>query len=270
MTRGGHAPPRTLDYRGAVIAPESTTTDAAATWVRVLRWSAWALTVCLVAAGILFVLVEFELIDVPGVPPGLTHDYPVRLGYFFADQRVLFPYEVAGSVLFALGFLALAAIGVGLRSLTPMRDPIGTIVATSFGFSGALLVISQLMFVGAKRVAIDPHVCQCRYAPEQLISQDRTLAMVEGIGDWLIAGALLLAAAGMLAIPALVARSGVLSRTWARASQLLAVLFLVAILGLLFEVDILFQLIAAVGSVILLPAWALWLERQLTARASTT
>jgi hypothetical protein len=253
-----------------VIASEPASTDVAATWVKVLRWSAWALTVCLVAAGILFVLVEFEVIDVPGTPPGIPNDFPVRLGYYFADQRVIFPYEVAGSILFALGFLAFAAIGLGLRSLTPHRDPIGTIVATSFGFSGALLVISQLMYVGAKRIAIDPEVCQCEYAAEQLISQDRTLEMVIGIGDWLIAGALLLAGLGMLAIPSLVGRSGVLSRSWARASQALAVLFFVAILALLFEVDIVFQLIAAVGSVLLLPAWALWLERQLRMRSVTT
>jgi hypothetical protein len=32
-----------------------------------------------------------------------------------------------------------------------------------------------------------------------------------------------------------------------------------------FEIDIVFQLIAAVGSVILLPAWAIWLDRQVTA-----
>jgi hypothetical protein len=210
------------------------------------------------------------VIDVPGIPPGLPNDFPVRLGYYFADQRVIFPYEVAGSILFALGFLAFAAIGLGLRSLTPHRDPIGTIVATSFGFSGALLVISQLMYVGAKRIAIDPEVCQCEYAPEQLISQDRTLEMVIGIGDWLIAGALLLAGLGMLAIPALVARSRVLSPVWGRVSQALAIVFFVAILGLLFEVDIVFQLIAAVGSVLLLPAWALWLERQLRMGSVTT
>lgn len=232
-----------------------------ATWLRVLRWSAWALTACLGAAGILFVLVEFDIIDVPGLPAGIGNDYPVRLGYFFADQRVLFPYEVAGSILFAFGFLAFAAIGLALRSLTSQRDPIGTIVATSFGFAGGLLVISQLMYVGAKRVAIDPDVCQCEYAPEQLISQDRTLEMVVGIGDWFIAGALLLAGLGMLAMPALALRAG-LSPTWGRASQAIAVLFFVAVLALLFEVDIVFQLIAAIGSVILLPAWALWLDRQ--------
>jgi hypothetical protein len=246
-----------------VIASEPASTDVAATWVKVLRWSAWVLTACLVAAGILFILVEFEVIEVPGVPPGLPNDYPTRLGYYFADQRVIFPYEVAGSILFALGFLAFAAIGLGLRSLTPHRDPIGTIVATSFGFSAALLVISQLMYVGAKRLAIDPDVCQCEYAPEQLISQDRTLEMVVGIGDWLIAGSLLIAGLGMLAIPAVVARSRVLSSAWGRVSQALAIVFFVAVLGLLFEVDIIFQLIAAVASVILLPAWALWLDRQL-------
>jgi hypothetical protein len=44
----------------------------------------------------------------------------------------------------------------------------------------------------------------------------------------------------------------------------LALVLLVGILGLLFEVDVVFDLFAAVGSVILLPAWALWLDRQVT------
>ena len=45
---------------------------------------------------------------------------------------------------------------------------------------------------------------------------------------------------------------------------MLGILFVIGMLGLIFEVDIVFQLIAAVGSVILLPAWSLWLDRQVT------
>ena len=62
-----------------------------------------------------------------------------------------------------------------------------------------------MIFIGAKRVAIDPAVCECKWAPEQMIGQDRTLEMIYGVQDWLIAGALLLAGLGMLAIPSLVA-----------------------------------------------------------------
>jgi len=248
-----------------VIASEPARTDEAAAWIKVLHWSAWALTACLVGAGILFFLVEFGAIEGPGPPAGLPSDYVLNLGYYFADQRAVFPYEVAGAVLFSLGFLAFAGIGLGLKSMTPPRAPIGTIVAGSFAFSAGLLVVSQMAFVGAKRVAIDPSVCECKYAPEQMISQDRALEMIYGVNDWLIAGALLFAGLGMLAIPNLVAQSGVLSMAWGRASQLLSILFFLAILGLLFEVDIVFQLIAAVGSVLLLPAWALWLDRHLKA-----
>jgi hypothetical protein len=253
-----------------VITSEPTMTDEAATWAKVLHWSAWALTACLVAAGILFALVEFGVIEGPGEPAGLPNDYVIHLGYYFADQRAVFPYEVAGAALFSLGFLAFAGIGLGLKSLVPPRDPIGTIVAGAFVFSAGLLVVSQLAFVGAKRVAIDPSVCECKYAPEQMISQDRTLEMIYGVNDWLIAGALLLAGLGMLLIPSLVARSEALSTGWARASQLLSILFFIAILGLLFEVDIVFQLIAAVGSVLLLPAWALWLDRQVVRTGLST
>ncbi len=89
--------------------------------------------------------------------------------------------------------------------------------------------------------------------------------MIGGASAWLLVGALLLASLGMLVIPSLVSGSRLLSRPWGQISQVLGVLFLIGVLGLLFEVDIVFQLIAAVGSVIVLPAWALWLDRQVAA-----
>ena len=50
---------------------------------------------------------------------------------------------------------------------------------------------------------------------------------------------------------------------------MLAIVLFVGILGLLFEVDIVFELFAAVGSVVLIPAWALWLDRQLARTSSS-
>jgi hypothetical protein len=255
-------------YRSPVIETEPAISDETVPWARILHWAAWALATCFVLAGILFVLVESGVIEGPGAPPGIPNDYPTRLGYFLADQRVIFPYETAAAVLFSLGFIALAGIGVGLRGVAGPRDPMGTITAGCFGFAAGIGVISQLAYVGAKRVAIDPAVCECKYAPEQTISQDRALEMIGGASDWLLAGALLLAALGMLTIPSLVSRSRSLSRLWAQVSQVLGIVLLIGVLALLFEVDIVFQLIAAVGSVILLPAWALWLDRQVTVEAA--
>ena len=40
----------------------------------------------------------------------------------------MFPYEVAGAVFYSLGFLAFAFIGLGLKSMTPARDPNGAIM----------------------------------------------------------------------------------------------------------------------------------------------
>jgi hypothetical protein len=244
-------------------------TDETAASAQVIRWGAWVLSASLVIAGILFGLVQFGAIEGPGPPPGVPNEYPTQLGYFFADERVVFPYEVAGALLFSLGFLAFAAIGLGLRNLTGTRDPIGTIVAACFAFAAGLLVVSQLIFIGAKQVAIDKALCDCRWATEQVISQHRTLEMVYGINEWLVAGSLFLAGLGMLAIPALVTRQPPLPIAWARASQALAVIFFVAVLAVCFQVDIVFELIAAIGSVLLLPAWALWLDRRIHAGSSS-
>jgi hypothetical protein len=244
---------------------DSGTTTETSSWRDVLHWSALALVVCLVIAGILLSLVEFGAIEGPGAPAGTPNDYTIHLGYYFADQRVVFPYEVGGAVFYSLGFLAFALVGLGLKNMMPVGEPGGTMVAGAFAFSAGLLVVSQLAFIGAKRVAIDPAVCECKYAPEQLISQDRTLDMIYGVNDWLIAGALLLAGLGMLAIPRVVARSAVLSTAWGRASRILSIWFFVGVIAFVFDIEILFQLIAAVGSILLLPAWALWLDRQVAA-----
>ena len=240
------------------------TSEETDSWAKILHRATWGLTICFVLAGILFILVEAGVVEGPGPPPGIPNDYPTNLGYFLADERVVFPYEVAAGILFSLGFIALAGIGVGLRGIAGPRDPMGTITAGCFGLAAGLGVISQLILIGAKRVAIDPAICECKYAAEQTISQHRTLEMIGGASDWLLAGALLLAGLGMLAIPSLVARSRLLTRSWGQVSQVLGILFVIGMLGLVFEVDIVFQLIAAVGSVILLPAWSLWLDRQVT------
>jgi hypothetical protein len=242
---------------------ESLSAEETTSWTTALRRATLALAVCLVVAGILFVLVEFGVIEGPGPPPGTPREYPTQLGYFFADERVIFPYQIAGGLLFSLGFLALAAIGMGLRSLAGRGYAIGTAVAACFSFAAGLLVTSQLIFIGAKRVAIDPELCDCRWATEQIISQHRALVMVDGVTNWLVAGTLLMGGLGMLAIPGIVARIPSLSAGWGRASQILGVVFLIGVVAIVFEIEILFQLVAAIGSVVLLSGWALWLGRQL-------
>ncbi|HET9671458.1 MAG TPA: hypothetical protein VFQ40_01250, partial [Actinomycetota bacterium] len=118
-----------------------------------LRWASWALAACFIVAGVLFALIEFGVIEGPGPPAGIPDDYPTNLGYFLADQRVVFPYETAAAVLFSLGFIALAGIGIGLRSLAGPGDLAGTATAGSFAFAAGLGVISQLGYIGATRVA---------------------------------------------------------------------------------------------------------------------
>lgn len=237
--------------------------EETATWTRVVHWAALALAASLLVAGVLFALVEFGVVEGSGPPADAPNDYPIQLGFYFADQQVIFPYQIAGGLLFSLGFLAFALIGLGLRSLSGRPNPLGTIVAACFAFGAGLLVVSQLIFIGAKRVAIDTFLCDCRWATEQLISQDRALAMVESVNEWLIAGSLLLTGLGMLSLPALAARTPMLTAAWARASQMLGVVFFLGVLAILFEFDLAFELIAAVGSVLLLPAWAVWLDRRL-------
>ncbi len=38
---------------------------------------------------------------------------------------------------------------------------------TTSCFTAGIGVISQLAYIGAKRVAIDPAICECKYAPDR-------------------------------------------------------------------------------------------------------
>jgi hypothetical protein len=232
-------------------------------WIRAGRWLAWVLAVSFLVAAVIFILLEFDVTARPVERPPGPPDLVSELQAFFANEQTRWPQQVAASLLFALGFAALAGIGVLLRDVLGRQDGRTSIVSGSLGMAGVVGVTSQLAWLGAREVAIDGRWCDCKYFIEQIVSQGRTLAMIDGLQEWLLFGVFALAAAGIFLAGRLALERGFPSSGWARYSFIIAALFLVALVGSFFDLELLFAAITGIGGGILLPLWALWLARQL-------
>jgi hypothetical protein len=235
-------------------------------WVWVGRLLSWVVAGSFLLAGVMFALAESGITAPEGsaAPRTARRDFVDATIAFFQDEQSRWPQELTYSLLFALGFAALAGLGVLLARALGGTETRAAILSVTFAMAGTLGVAGQLLFVGAKQVAIDPHYCDCQYAPEQIISQARGLALVEGAQRWLLGGFFVLAALAFWQLAQLTLRQGVFSARWARLSQLLGVVLLVElVVPLAPQFELALQAIVFVGASILLPFWALWLDRQL-------
>jgi hypothetical protein len=235
-------------------------------WVWVGRLLSWVVAGSFLLAGVMFVLVESGLTapERSTAPRVARQDFVDATIAFFQDQQARWPQELTASLLFAVGFAALAGLGVLLARALGGTDARAALLSLTFVMAGSLGVTAQLLFVGAKQVAIDPHYCDCQYAPEQIISQARGLALVEGAQRWLLGGFFVLAALGFWQLAQLSLQRGVFSTRWARLSQLLAVVLLIElVVPLAPQFELALQVVVFVGAGILLPFWAVWLSRQL-------
>lgn len=232
-------------------------------WVRAGRWLAWVLAISFFGAAVIFILLEFDVTARPVERPPGPPDFVAELQAFFANEQTRWPQQVASSLLFALGFAALAGIGLLLRDVLGRQDGRTSIVSASLGMAGVVGLTSQLGWLGAREVAIDGRWCDCKYFIEQIVSQGRTLAIIDGLQEWLLFGVFALAAAGTFMAGRLALERGFPNSGWARYSFVIAALFLVALVSFLFDLDDLVAPITGIGAGILLPLWALWLVRQL-------
>jgi hypothetical protein len=235
-------------------------------WVWIGRLLSWIVAGSFLLAGIMFLLVESGITAPEGrtAPRAARQDFVDATIAFFQDEQARWPQELAASLLFALGFAALGALGVLLARALGGTEARAGVLSSTFAVAGTLGVAAQLLYVGVKQVAIDPRYCDCRYAPEQIISQARGLALAEGAQRWLLGGFFVLAALGFWQVAQLSLQRGVFSTWWARLSQLLAVVLLVQlVVPLAPQFELALQLVVFVGASILLPFWAVWLSRQL-------
>ena len=235
-------------------------------WIRIGRLLSWVVAGSFLLATVMFLLVEFG-ITTPEASPAPPDLVDATLASF-RDEQAGWPQELTSSLLFALGFAALAALGVLLARALAADLVRGSITSFTFVAAGTLGVAAQLLYVGVKQVAIDPHYCDCRYAPEQIISQARGLALAEGAQRWLLGGFLVLAGLGFYQLAQSSLRRRLFNPRWAGLSHLMAAVFVLGLVGLAPQWDLAFRLVVLVGGGILLPIWSIWLHRELPTLAT--
>ena len=116
-------------------------------------------------------------------------------------------------------------------------------------------VVAGLLYVGGTQVAMALPYCDCGFIAEETISQFWSLAIVQGATNWLGYGAILFGAIAAGLSATMLGYQG-LPRAWRWIGGCAAVLLVVSVVLHELSDSPAGDLIAAVASGILLPAWA--------------
>ena len=214
----------------------------------------WIFAVCLVLATLLALALGFDLLV---KPPEIadTLDFPSRLEAIHPFHVAQWPFDAASTLLFVVAFGALLLAAGSIASLAG-ADGRADILKSAIVASGLLGVAGGLLYVGATQVTIDMPYCDCGFKTEEVISQFWAITVVQGATDWLNYGAIAFGAIGV-GLSALVLGDRGLPQYWRWVSWGAAVLLVLSIL--LHEVSDTpaGDLVIAVATGILLPAWAI-------------
>ena len=227
--------------------------------------------ICLAVATLIALGLGFDLLVPPPDIAG-TLDFPGRLQAIRPFREATWPFEAASTLLYVVGFAALALAADPIASLAG-RDGRAGVLRASIVASGLLGVVAGLLYVGGTQAAMALPYCDCGFIAEETVSQFWALAIVQGATDWLGYGAILFGAvaAGLSAI--MLGYQG-LPRAWRWIGGSAAALLVVSVVLQELSDSPVGDLIAAVASGILLPAWAVILamhsDRILVDRSEVT
>jgi hypothetical protein len=224
-------------------------------WPTLARALAWMVAVTFVGGTVVVLAFAFELF---GSPPEPMDDFIDSIVAEFAANQALWPFELAGTALFALGFLALAALGPVLGSLAAPGDARQGLVSASFLAAGGLGTASQLLWIGTRAVAMDPHYCECGLRAEEIMSRLMAINIVTSVQALLISGALVAAAVGVVTAGALGRERG-MPTGWRWLAWVIAVVAVIGAITPLLRIYPVDALITALVAGILTPIWLLWL-----------
>ena len=232
-------------------------------WARLTRLFAWGVAISFLAATVILVLQESGLTHPE--EPGRNPDLAQGTLEFFKFASSIWPQELAQRLLFTVGFLFLAGLGLALGRVIGSESP-RSFAVMPIVFAGAIAVIVNLLTIGAKSVAIDPHFCDCKHFAEQIIARGQALGMVESAEQWAIYGIFVLLAAGTVMLGRVAIATSLFSRGWAYLSYVIGALVLVALVLQIFDLEDPANIAIALAGGILTPVWAIWLGRQLRSR----
>ena len=237
------------------------------------RW-AWLLAATFLVATVVVVLMNLNITaPAPKIADNAT--LPDVIFANFAAARAAWPQDAGSAFLFALGFLAVAMLGLVLRSTLDRTDPRAMRVAVLFMVAGTIGILSQVVYIGGKEVAIAPYYCDCDYLAPQLISRGSVLDALVGMQSWMVDTFSFIFAVGLLAVAGLAAAASwssrfvVVTRVLAVAGFALVAWDRVAaplLNGANVDIDygriglVILALIAGIG----VPVWAAMLARSLS------
>jgi hypothetical protein len=238
------------------------------------RW-AWVLAVTFLVATVVVVLAN---LNITAPAPDFAEDAElpdIIFAEFAASRGAAGLQEVGYSLLYAIGFLAIAMLGPILRDVLGRGDPRVTRFTVFFLVAGTIGILSQVMYVGGKDVATAPYYCDCDYLAPQLISRGAVLDVLGGIQSFMVDTFSLLFAFGLLAAAGMAGAKG-WPGGFVRASQVLAVLGLASVVWNRIAVQVLVTAdvhieypliglgILAVIAGVATPVWAVLLARTLS------
>ena len=224
-------------------------------WSSAVRVTALLVTAFFFAAAVLQTLINFELLGARPVG-GINFIEEVLSGFEWEQER--WPVEGAATALFGAGFVALGGLGTLLAGLAARDDARRSLVRAAFLGAGGVGLASQLLWLGVKPIAANPHLCECGLREEEIISKLMILNVGGDVQIWLAIGATLVAAIGAVLIAPVGRRAG-MPVGWVWLSFAIALVVpIIAVLHVLqaFPID---WTLLLVDAGILVPIWAFWI-----------
>ena len=225
-------------------------------WASAARILGWVVGLGLLVGTVIRLILSFELLGHPPEPP--SDDFVDRTLTFYEFATSQWPIEFTSFAAFAIGFAALAMLGLVIGRLASEADARRGLIAGIFLVLGGLGVASQLLPIGALPYLTFPELCECGLREHEVMAREIVLGTIFVVQLWMIVGALVLAVPGFVIAGSLGAAAG-MPNAWRWLSYLIPVASLVlAVLAILqaFPFD---QYVLGLTAGILVPIWAAWL-----------
>ena len=234
------------------------------------RWSILAILLgifaaCLFVATVLSLVLGLDLAVQPPNHPE-TLDLPSRLIALQPYREARWPLDAVSSLLYVVAFGALTLAAVQIAALAGSDRRAG-LLQSAILVAGILGVTTGLLYIGATKVTIDQQYCDCGFKIQESISQFWAINIVQGATNWLSYGAIVFSAIA-LGLSSLALANRGLSTAWHVLAWTAAVLLVLSIPAHEFIDSPLGDLLAALATGLLIPAWAILLAMRSTDRLS--
>ncbi len=228
-------------------------------WASAARVLGWVAGFGLFVGVLIRAALAFELFGSPPEPP--TDDFVDRNLTFYAFATSQWPIEMTSFAAFAIGFAALATLGLLMRRLASDDDARGELAMITILGLGFIGLASQLVPIGALPFLTSPELCECGLRNEEVMAREMINGTIFNVERWLLVGSLLLAIPGFLIAGSLGNEAGMPS-AWRWLSYLIPVASIVLaplVYLYAFPFD---DYLLGITFGILLPLWAIWLARR--------